>query len=249
VKSGEEWKVSTHSENWKPKETAIIICDMWNTHSCEGAASRVAELAPSMNRVLSIARNKGVKIVHAPSEVTDYYADYPQRKAMINFRDDYLAILADGQPLPSEKKVPWPVDQTDGGCDTSKNPENRKSRQIDLLTIAPQDLISADGAEIGAYFKQKGIKNVILMGVHTNMCIVNRSFALRAMKRMGINVVLMRDMTDLMYDPAKSPYVDHFTGLDLMVEYIEKYIAPTVLSTDFTGEKPFRFEGDKRSVK
>ena len=31
-----------------------------------------------------------------------------------------------------------------------------------------------------------------------------------------------------------------------MVEYIEKYIAPTVLSTDLTGEPPFRFKEDPR---
>ena len=68
------------------------------------------------------------------------------------------------------------------------------------------------------------------MGVHTNMCVIGRSFGLRAMKRMGFNVVLMRDMTDLMYNHEMPPYVNHFSGLDLMVEYIEAYVCPSVLS-------------------
>jgi len=66
------------------------------------------------------------------------------------------------------------------------------------------------------------------------------------MKRMGMNVVLMRDMTDLMYNSKMPPFVNHFTGLDLIVDYIETYVCPSIVSTDFTGKKQFRFKGDKR---
>ncbi|KAA6299967.1 MAG: hypothetical protein EZS26_003895, partial [Candidatus Ordinivivax streblomastigis] len=55
-------------ESWIPTQTAIIICDMWDKHWCPDATSRVAEIAPVMNEVLTIARDKGVKIVHAPSD-------------------------------------------------------------------------------------------------------------------------------------------------------------------------------------
>ncbi len=84
------------------------------------------------------------------------------------------------------------------------------------------------------------------MGVHTNMCVVARPFGLRNMTKYGMNVALMRDLTDVMYDSRQAPFVNHFEGLGLMVEYIEKYIAPTVLSTDLTGEPPFRFKEDPR---
>jgi hypothetical protein len=61
-----------------------------------------------------------------------------------------------------------------------------------------------------------------------------------------MNVVLMRDMTDLMYNSKMPPYVNHFAGLDLIVDYIETYVCPSILSTDFTGTKQFRFKGDTR---
>jgi hypothetical protein len=139
------------------------------------------------------------------------------------------------------------VDQSDEGCENADcKPHRAWTKQIDALTITDQDLISDSGAEIGAYFKKKGIKNVILMGVHTNMCVIGRSFGLRAMKRMGMNVVLMRDMTDLMYNHKMPPFVNHFTGLDLIVDYIETYVCPSIVSTDFTGKKQFRFKGDQR---
>jgi alpha-L-fucosidase len=160
----------------------------------------------------------------------------------MKYKDAGIAALANGDKLPAEENAPWPVDQSDGGCDGPGIVNDRVwTRQIAALTIADNDLISDSGAEIGAYFKKAGIKNVILMGVHTNMCIVNRSFGLRAMTRMGMNTALVRDLTDLMYNPARHPYVNHFTGLDLMIDYIEKYICPTILSTDLTQKTSFAF--------
>ncbi|MDR1938825.1 MAG: hypothetical protein LBQ73_10075 [Tannerellaceae bacterium] len=241
-------KIITHSiETWIPSQTAIVICDMWDKHWCPDATARVAEIAPAMNEVLTVARSKGVKIVHAPSECMDYYKDYPGRKEALKYKDKRIAALADGGILPSEAGAPWPVDQSDGGCENRGVDSHRAwTRQIDALTIRDEDLISDSGAEIGAYFKKKGIRNVILVGVHTNMCVIGRSFGLRAMKRMGMNVALMRDMTDLMYNHEKAPFVNHFSGLDLMVEYIETYVCPTIVSSDFTGRKQFRFQGDSR---
>jgi type 1 glutamine amidotransferase len=66
------------------------------------------------------------------------------------------------------------------------------------------------------------------------------------MARNGKNVVLVRDMTDTMYNPARAPYVSHFTGTDLIVEHIEKWVCPTVTSDQILGGKPFRFPGDRR---
>jgi hypothetical protein len=80
------------------------------------------------------------------------------------------------------------------------------------------------------------------------MCVLGRPFGLRQMAKNGKNVVLMRDMTDTMYDPAKWPYVNHFTGTQLIVEHIEKFVAPTITSVDFLGGEPFRFGHDRRKV-
>ena len=57
------------------------------------------------------------------------------------------------------------------------------------------------------------------------------------MVRLGMNVVLMRDLTDTMYDSKQSPEVNHFTGNSLINEYIETYVCPSIVSTDFTGKK------------
>ena len=64
---------------WDPHKTAIIICDMWDKHWCQGASNRVAEMAPVMNEVVKTARSRGVFIIHAPSDTMKYYEGTPER--------------------------------------------------------------------------------------------------------------------------------------------------------------------------
>ena len=65
------------------------------------------------------------------------------------------------------------------------------------------------------------------MGVHTNMCVLNRTFAIKQMVRWGKNVLLVRDLTDAMYNPKMKPMVTHQQGTELIIEYIETHWCPT----------------------
>jgi len=237
-------------QQWVPSETAIIVCDMWDQHWCKGATSRVAEMAPKLNKVLSAAREKGMLIVHSPSDCMSYYEQYPGRKLAKQFNSKKYLKQISGNLLPAEKGAVWPIDQSDEGCDDSVRCEGGSPwrKQIETLEIKEGDAISDNGAEIAGLFEKKGIKNVILTGVHTNMCVIGRSFGLRNMVRMGKNVILMRDMTDAMYNSKMSPVVNHFTGVNLVVEYIEKYVCPSMLSVDIVGGRQFRFSTDRRPV-
>ena len=76
------------------------------------------------------------------------------------------------------------------------------------------------------------------MGVHTNYCILARSFGIRQMVRLGKNVVLARDLTDALYDPRQPPYVSHARGTEIVVEHIERYWCPSILSDDLTRVVP-----------
>ena len=46
VPAGEGWEAENNKIAWKPEETAMIICDMWDNHWCRGMTSRVAEMPP-----------------------------------------------------------------------------------------------------------------------------------------------------------------------------------------------------------
>ena len=67
---------------WEVAQTAIIICDMWDTHTCSLSAQRVAVMAPRMNQVISAARSLGVMIIHAPSDTMKFYEGTPWRQRM-----------------------------------------------------------------------------------------------------------------------------------------------------------------------
>ena len=127
-------------------------------------------------------------------------------------------------------------------------PRSPWKAQFDVIKIHEQDAISDSGVEVWNMLEQRGIKNVVVLGVHTNMCVLGRPFGLRQLAKNGKNVVLMRDMTDTMYNPERWPYVTHFVGTDRIIEHIEKFVCPSITSVDFLGGEPFRFANDRRSI-
>jgi type 1 glutamine amidotransferase/nicotinamidase-related amidase len=247
-----KFKVVSSNMEWKTSETAIIICDMWNQHWCKGATHRVAELAPYMNDVVCKARDIGMLIVHAPSGTINHYKDHPARKRTQNV-PKAANVPKDIQNWctwinEKEKVTGYPIDHSDGGCDCEPKCKQGSPwrKQVDTIQIRNEDAISDSGVEIWNLLEKRGIKNVIIMGVHTNMCVLGRPFGLRNMARYGKNVVLMRDLTDTMYNSRMRPFVSHFTGTDLVVEHIEKIVCPTIASTAITNQQQFCFKNDKR---
>ncbi len=252
--------VAEKKAEWEPKKSAIIVCDMWDDHWCRSAARRVTELAGPMNEMLKKARAQGFFIIHAPSSVTDFYKATPQRK---------LAQAAPfaRTPVPLSKAPRWgtawcwtdpkreavlPVDDSDMGCSCT----DRKcdivppwKRQHPLIELVEGDALTDDGQETWNLLTERGINHVILCGVHLNMCVLGRPFAIRQQVYLGKTVAFMRDMTDSMYNPERPPGVDHFTGHDLIIEHVERHWCPSITSNVITGGKPFRFKDDNRPLK
>jgi nicotinamidase-related amidase len=242
---------------WDPKKTAIIVCDMWDQHWCKSAASRVNELAVPMNEMLKAARSQGILIIHAPSTCTEFYKNTSQR-----LRAKNAPFVKTPVPLATTERwgTAWnwpdrtregvlPIDDSDMGCDCKDKCEIRGpwTRQTALIEIADGDAITDNGQETWNLLSQHKIDNVILCGVHLNMCVLGRPFAIRQMVKLGKNVALIRDMTDTMYNPDRPPGGSHFDGTDRVVEHVERYWCPSFVSTDLTGKPSFRFQADNRS--
>ena len=221
------WNEVVISDSIPMKETALIICDMWDNHWCSGAAKRVTVLAPKINATVEAARKSGIRIIHAPSETMSFYKDARQRQAMLQVQKAEPPAAID---LPSP---PLPIDDSTGGCDTTADKFFKAwSREISTIRIADNDMISDNGPEVYSLLKRDGIRNLLVMGVHTNMCVLNRTFAIKQMTRWGIRCILVRDLTDAMYNPGDRPFVSHEEGTERVIQHIEKYWCPTVLSAD-----------------
>jgi nicotinamidase-related amidase len=220
------WEVIERPVAWAADETALLLCDVWDDHWSRGAAERLAALVPRMNAVVAAARAAGCLIIHAPSDTMPHYADHPARQR---------ALAAPRVAPPAEvphDDPPLPIDDSDGGSDTGEPAPHRAwTRQHPGISIDPaRDAISDDGAEVYALLRSAGRRHLLFMGVHTNMCILRRTFAIKQMVRWGVEVALLRDLTDTMYSPARAPYVSHEEGTRLVVGYIEKFWCPTALS-------------------
>ena len=229
------------------EDLAIIICDVWNTHSCISAAQRVDEMAPYMNEVIKAARDKGVLIIHAPSDCMEYYKDTPQRKLAQDAPYAKPPVECKRNVEDPDREPPLPSTLGNMGCACDKEipcPPGKFpwpwEKQNDAIEILPGDAVSEDGQEVYNLLEQRGIDNVIIMGVHTNICVLRRSFGIRQMVYNGKNIMLCRDLTDPLHrDPGK-----HFEGFPHIIGHIEKYWCPSITSESITGKPPFRFKGD-----
>ncbi|HEY2895480.1 MAG TPA: hypothetical protein VGJ16_14745, partial [Pirellulales bacterium] len=179
---GESVKELTRELAWRPGETAILICDTWDKHWCRSATARCAELADKMAPLIDAARARGVHIIHSPSDTLAFYRDDPARRRAIEApAATPPSPIGKSCSLDVAREHALPIDDGDGGCDCTVPCKNYKawSRQHPAITIKPNDVISDSGQEVYNYLVQQGIKNVIYVGVHTNMCVLGRPFGLR----------------------------------------------------------------------
>lgn len=253
------------AENWEAKDTAVIVCDMWDSHHCVNAVRRVGELSPRMNALLTTLRKRGSTIIHAPSGCMNAYTDSPARvrAEKTNPANNIPSDIGKWcDQITSESSCPYPLDQSAGGEDddlvehaqwaatlkaAGRNPRAPWLKQTDALAIDQQkDYISDSGPEIWSILEDRQIKHVVIVGVHTNMCVLGRPFGLRQLASHGKQVALIRDMTDTMYDPRCWPHVNHFSGTDLIIDHIERLVCATFTSDDILGGDEFRFANDLR---
>lgn len=211
-------------------KVAILVCDMWDDHTCKAAAIRVGRMVGRMNAVLNAARAKGAHIIHGPNDCMDFYTGTPARLRMLN-----APHIQPPAPLAHDEPAK-PI--TDNNSSDSCHADDKHfrapwTRQHAALDIdQDRDGISISGTEIYNYMQQHAITHYVLMGVHTNMCIMHRTFGVKQMVRWGVPTCVCRDLTDAMYNPEQPPYVSHDEGTGLIVGWIEKFWCPSIASTD-----------------
>lgn len=213
-----------------PAHTGIVLVDLWNEHHCLTARQRIGALIPRINRALEAARGLGMQVIWAPTDVAEMYVGAPQREA---------AAALPVHPLPPPLKIEMP-DPRGGGCMCGPgiicgNHWGWDGMNPDLM-IDARDLIVGSGSHdadrrserLYAICKERGLEQLIYMGVHENMCVLNKSVGMRPMAASGIKVILARDMTDALteYDPERGYTPDD--GTAEVAAHYEKYFCPTI---------------------
>lgn len=215
--------------------SAAVLCDLWDAHWNQGASRHMVRMLPAINALTDALRAAGALIVHAPSDTMEHYAGTPAR----------LRALQCPQILPTEVRnvadAPHPLDASDGGND-AREPRDRVDRRVwtrqhpDVIIDQARDLILDDGVELHSCLQARQIQRVFMLGVHANMCVLERSFGIKNLVRWGYSVALVRDLTDPMYNPALPPYVNRSEALRLSVEYVEKFWCSSVASAELISD-------------
>jgi len=233
----DRWVVQETTTEWPIDQTAFIIIDMWNDHWCAAEVVRTMPIALHINTTITHLRNRGMLILHAPSDVVNFYAAYQARQ--------WVARLpkAPQPPIRPHVDPDYPlIVGKDDGCDSGQQPSAATwTRQSPLITIDDgRDGISAESGwwpqhsqEMWNIFASRNISYVLVAGVASNMCVLGRPFGIKALVTWGVRVALVRELTDPMFNSiTAAPYVEHDIAKQLQVEFIEKFWCPTVSVED-----------------
>jgi len=100
------------------------------------------------------------------------------------------------------------------------------TRQTPLIDVRPEDVVSDDGQEVFNLLAQRGIEDVIVMGVHANVCVLSRAYGIRQLVHAGKRPILCRDLTDAFHRDPRG----HDWGTRQVVAHVERRWCPTVTS-------------------
>jgi nicotinamidase-related amidase len=234
---GEPLNVVRH--DWDNAKIAVVICDMWNATQCVSAARRVTDLAPRINAVVSRLRQAGALIVHAPAGCMEYYADTPARQRARRAPRVQSAVPVDWHDWDAAREPPLPPslsDDTPCSCElgepcTTGGPPYPWTHQIESIEISSFDAVTDSGEELLALLEERGIDDVVVMGVHANRCVLGRPYGIRQLVYWGKRPVLCRDLTDSYH---RDPH-GHLWGNEQMIAHIERHWCPTLTSDQLVG--------------
>lgn len=220
-------------------QAAVVVIDMWQHHPCKTMRADEQKLIAQLNRTLTAARRLGMQVVHAPSEVVDYYKDFPQRLAMLDIEQ---------QSLPKAMRSFNPPDMPHGGwcyCGCAAEPaedceahwqrwkadkKNRAVRQHRDVYIAAEDMVGDcdNGRELYNLCAQRGITHLFHAGIATNMCMFNRGMGMKTMTRYGLECVVVRDLTAAIHGKPFDPALSSADVTAKSVAVIEQWCAGSV---------------------
>lgn len=215
-------EVRTMRVELDPRQVGIVVVDMWNWHWCKTATARVAALVPRMDRVIEEARKLGMTVFWCPSDVADNYVGTPAYER---------AFACVRVPLPELRPLECPPAPDGGGCTCGVERcvgNYGWDGMHSGLRVEDGDFMPNDVEALYSLARERGLRRLIYMGVHTQVCLLGKSIGLRNMTRAGFECVLARDLTDAhaRYDPAAGVTPDGFTSE--VVAHFERHLAATL---------------------
>ena len=239
----------TIRREWNPASAAVIICDMWDAHHCISAVRRVAEMAPRVNSVVTALRDEGTLIIHAPGGCMDFYTGTAARTRAVEAPMTRSSVRIGWNGWNPQREAGLSASLVDPGscsCDSAEacgtgEPHYPWTRQTPIIDVTPDDAVTDDGQEVLNLLEHRQIDDVIVTGVHANICVLGRPYGIRQLVYWGKHPLLCRDLTDSFHRDPRG----HFWGTEQVVAHIERHWCPSLTSDQLVGGTPFRFREDR----
>ena len=206
--------------------TALVLVDVWNNHFIESWLERAFRVTrEAVVPVLEAARAAALTIVHAPSpEVAEQFGQ-----------------LARHRPPPPKPEPDWPpadFRSRIGAYAAFRGPRNQPPGipRIEPLGMSPaievadDDFVLATGQQLHDLCRERGILHLVYAGFATNWCVLGRDYGMRAMRRRGYNLILLRDATMGVEFPDT---LGELKATELAIREAEQQIGFSASSEDF----------------
>jgi nicotinamidase-related amidase len=218
-----------------PTRLAVVVCDMWDATHCVSAQARADALAPRLDALLRALRDRGALVIHAPADCMPFYEGTAARRRAREapFAPAPCAFAWNGWE--DDERASLPASLTDPGgcsCDTPEPCGDGSApppwtRQTPLIAIDDaRDAVTDDGQETWNLLAARGIADVVVAGVHANVCVLSRWYGIRQFVYAGLRPVLCGDLTDAFHrDPRGQAW-----GTARIVAHVGRRWCPTVTS-------------------
>lgn len=189
-----------------------------------------------MNTVVAALRGRGGLIIHAPGDCMAFYAHAPARQRARSASFAAAPVPFAWQPWNPDREGELPRSLVDPGpcscemrepCGTGQ-PPYPWTRQIAAIDVADQDAVSDDGQEIWNLLEGRRITDVVVIGVHTNICVLSRPYGIRQLVYLGKRPVLCGDLTDAFHRDPRG----HAWGTAITLDHVAQYWCPVKSSAE-----------------
>ena len=214
-------------------ETVIYI-DMWRSHWCTYYNDREFFFTPRINEIAQRARAVGVPIVHISMGADAFTGRTHQRKSgRTAVARGNLSVLEqyNAQAARYHKHyIPGFVDS----CvykDQQRFGKYRDNHLTRAIAVASDDLIVQNFKESAMSFVGLGAKTVIVLGQHTNMCLMAVFLYCR---EVGLDLVIVRDLVDTcwVFENQKMHCPTHSMANHVVNSYFEQTFGSSITSYD-----------------
>lgn len=212
----------------------VIYVDMWRSHWCTYYNDREFYFTPRINEILQMFRQISVPVVQISMSVDAFNGNSIQRKegkkvvekGSLDILEKYNA-----QAMRYHKDyIPGFVD-TCVYKDQERFGKYRDNRFSKVIAVAEDDYFVQNFKESAESFVGLGAKHVIVLGQHTNMCLMAVFLYCR---EVNLDLIIVRDLVDAcwLFEYQKNHVRNHTAGNIAVNDYFDTNFGSSIISYD-----------------